>query len=172
MGILYRSDISFFNIVFIPFILWGSPQIIIPAFLLLSFWFYQQKNFKAAYLCLASLIIATGLEFVLKNILWVPKPSTESFGSRFPFKWTVASYKTQSSLPSGHVLRTVLFILFLVHWIPAIRNRKALKVFLMFLPFITAFAAVYYGAHWTRDAVAGAWLAVLAFLVCDRYVAS
>lgn len=172
MNFLYTFDIQLFNISFIPFIMWGSPQVVVPLFLLVSFTLYKKGEYKQAYLCLASLMIVVGIEFVLKNIFAIPKPAAESFISRFPIKWTVASYKAQSSFPSGHAMRTVLLSFFMISWIPEIGDRKPLKAALILIPLVTCFAAVYYGAHWASDVIAGAWLAFLAFSICDKLVSS
>ncbi len=156
---------------FIPFVMWGSPQIAIPSFLIFSFWFYRKGDFQRAYLCLAALSAATALELILKKALFILPPPQE-FLNRFPVKWSSISIKTQSSFPSGHTLRTTLFSALLLCWSDRVRRNPLFQIALVAIPVTTGFGMVHYGFHWLGDVIGGAWLALLSCAVSCRLLAS
>jgi membrane-associated phospholipid phosphatase len=144
----------------------GSVELTVPAIFVLSAWFYWKNENRKAYLCLATLLIVTGAEFLLKNTLPHPKPS-DFFRKDFPVDIPAFTIPTKYSFPSGHALRLSMVIGLLWSWIGLFR-RPFLTVAGAVLILLNSFSLVYYGFHWVSDVVGGVWLAAVAVAVAAQ----
>lgn len=171
MQAFQSSESPGLNQVFVPFVILGSSQVSASFFLLLSFWFYNKKDFRKAYWVLTALLVVTGVEVACKHTFSIIAPGPE-FRGNFPVKWNSISIKTQSCFPSGHSLRTALLSVFVMNWVEPIRRQPLWRFALALFPLATGFAMVYYGFHWLSDVVAGFWLALLAFAVSRQFSTS
>jgi membrane-associated phospholipid phosphatase len=111
-----------------------------------------------ALLPLAAILIGTGLELLLKQVLYSPAPARAL--SRFPgglpgFNHELGGF----SYPSGHVLRaTIIYglILYLAErWDLFGRDSSRLSPVLVLVILLIGFGVVYLGWHWLSDAIGG-----------------
>lgn len=162
MHLIHAQHSSVVDYAMVPFIVLGSAQVAVSIFLLLSFWLHWRQEYQKAYLVLAALLIATGIEFVCKKTFLIVPPGPEWRGS-FPSSWSSISIKTQSSFPSGHALRTALLAAFAANWLSVLPKKSIFILIISSVPIATGFGMIYYGFHWPSDVVAGFWVALVVY---------
>ena len=144
---------------FLPFTLIGSIEFSGPAILLLSIWLYRRRELQKAYLCLAALLVATGIELWLKHTLGQPEPPKEFLG-RFPVAFHGLTVRTDTSFPSGHTLRPTILACLAFSWLPVLGKKIPAWVYVV-IPAASGLSMVYYGYHWLSDTIGGWWLGIL-----------
>ena len=126
--------------------------------LLFAWCFDEKKGFRLALL----LGLSTGLNYVIKDALKVPRPYEVDSSLRL---MTENDYAT----PSGHAQNSAILWPFLAKNINALQKRKynALKLGLAFVfPLLIGFTRVYLGVHYPSDVLAG-WSIGFLFVLCE-----
>ena len=135
----------------------GSIEVTIVIAALLGFALFRGLRLLAV-LPAVLVLLATGLEVLLKNIVPVVQPG-RAF-QRFPhglpsFSHDVGVY----SFPSGHVLRATIvygLVLYLAErWELFGRDSSRLSPVLVLVVLFVGFGVVYLGWHWLSDAIGG-----------------
>lgn len=121
------------------------------------------KNKKISMLIVANLVISTGLNILLKNIVQRPRPE----GYRL-------IEENGYSFPSGHSMVSVAFYGFIVYLIWKKVENKKLKYFLCGLLSILAvaigFSRIYLGVHYASDVLAGGVLSIAYLVAYTHFV--
>ena len=106
------------------------------------------KDKKIGLLVALNLIISTGLNLLLKNILQRPRPTEFRLIN-----------ETGYSFPSGHSMVSMAFYGFLIYLIFKLVKNSKIKRFLiltlLILIFIIGISRIYLGVHYTSDVLAG-----------------
>lgn len=106
------------------------------------------KNKKIGLLVALNLIISTGLNFLLKNIVQRPRPNEFRLID-----------ETGYSFPSGHSMVSMAFYGFLIYLIYKFVKSKRLKwtlmIVLSILIITIGISRIYLGVHYTSDVLAG-----------------
>ena len=153
----------------VPFVIVGSVEISVFALLVFSFWLYGKGDLKKAYLVLAVLLIFTGIEFTMKQLIHHSTVPMEYRG-RFPFIPVIGSadIDTNYSFPSGHSLRSALLFGLIFLWSSLGRWKGAFLAFVLIYLLVQILGMNYYGFHWTSEVIGGYWLAVVALSLVNR----
>ena len=136
----------------------GNPEFSILIILLFAWCFDEKKGFRLGLL----LGLSTGLNYVIKDALKVPRPYEVDSSLRI---MTENDYAT----PSGHTQNSAILWPFLAKNINALQKRKynALKLGLAFVfPLLIGFTRVYLGVHYPSDVLAG-WSIGFLFVLCE-----
>lgn len=111
------------------------------------------KNKKTSILIAGNLVISTGLNMLLKNIVQRPRPD----GYRL-------IEESGYSFPSGHSMVSVAFYGFIVYLIwKKVENKKlkySLCALLSILAVAIGFSRIYLGVHYASDVLAGGVLSI------------
>ena len=136
----------------------GNPEFSILIILLFAWCFDEKKGFRLGLL----LGLSTGLNYVIKDALKVPRPYEVDSSLKL---MTENDYAT----PSGHAQNSAILWPFLAKNINALQKRKynALKLGLAFVfPLLIGFTRVYLGVHYPSDVLAG-WSLGFLFVLCE-----
>ena len=121
------------------------------------------KNKKISILIVANLVISTGLNMLLKNIVQRPRPE----GYRL-------IEESGYSFPSGHSMVSVAFYGFIVYLIWKKVKNKRLKYLLCTLLSILAvtigFSRIYLGVHYASDVLAGGVLSISYLVAYTHFI--
>jgi membrane-associated phospholipid phosphatase len=157
----YESPLLTKIVVFISFL--GKHTFLIPANLLLIFYFLYKKRKELAYRLFAIAISSYFLKVLLKIIFNRPRPADP-----------LIEHVQGLSFPSGHALMavTVYGFIAVVLWYE-IKNqnlRNFITAFLMILILSITFSRVYMRVHYMSDVIAGLaigfiWLALLLWAI-------
>jgi undecaprenyl-diphosphatase len=126
----------------------GQKQVLLPIVMVVFFSLLFWKRPRAAFHTLVLGVLAAGSVFVLKNILYSPRP------------WGIFHSPETYSMPSGHaVLSTTLFMGFAFLIAQAFKRpyRWPLYTVAVLIAFLVALSRLYIGAHWFTDIIT-AWL--------------
>ncbi len=123
----------------------GSATVLIS---ITIFLFFFLKNKKIVIAIALNLVIATGFNVLLKNIVQRPRP----------IEFNMIS-ETGYSFPSGHSMVSMAFYGFLIYLIyKQIKNKKqkwSLIIVLSILIVMIGISRIYLGVHYTSDVLAG-----------------
>ena len=136
----------------------GNPEVCIAIILLFAWCFDEKKGFRLGLL----LGLSTGLNYVIKDALKVPRPYEVDTSLKL---MTENDYAT----PSGHAQNSAILWPFLAKNINALQKRKynAFKLGLAFVfPLLIGFTRIYLGVHYPSDVLAG-WSIGFLFVLCE-----
>ncbi|TMD23247.1 MAG: phosphatase PAP2 family protein [Chloroflexi bacterium] len=135
----------------------GSIEVTVVIAVMLGFALFRGLRLLAV-LPAVLVLIASGLEILLKNIVPSLEPGTAF--QRFPHGLPSLSHDVGAySFPSGHVLRATIvygLVLYLAErWELFGRDSSRLSPVLVLVVFFVGFGVVYLGWHWLSDALGG-----------------
>jgi len=135
----------------------GSIEVTVVIAVMLGFALFRGLRLLAV-LPAVLVLIASGLEILLKNIVPSLEPGTAF--QRFPRGLPSLSHDVGAySFPSGHVLRATIvygLVLYLAErWELFGRDSSRLSPVLVLVVFFVGFGVVYLGWHWLSDALGG-----------------
>lgn len=136
----------------------GNPEICIMIILLLSWCIDEKRGFRLSLL----MGLSTGLNYVIKNSLKVPRP----------YKLDPSVMLLQEndfSTPSGHSQNSAVLWPFLAKNIESLQKKKynLVKLTIAFLfPLLIGFSRVYLGVHYPSDVLMG-WSIGFLFVLCE-----
>ena len=121
------------------------------------------KNKKIGLTISINLAMASGINFLLKNILQRPRPTEFRLIDESGY-----------SFPSGHSMVSMAFYGFLIYLIYKYVKNKKLKVilitFLSLLIFSIGISRIYLGVHYTSDVIGGFLIAISYLIIYTRIV--
>jgi membrane-associated phospholipid phosphatase len=144
---------------------WGNTYFLVPANLLLLFWFIYKKNKWWAIRVAAISLTSLGLMSLIKNLIHRHRPVN-------PLVDGITNY----SFPSGHSFMSVAFYGLLIMWGATCIKNNRLKLitvlFFMLLILSIGFSRIYLRVHYCTDVIAGlsmstAWL-ILSLALIDK----
>ena len=143
---LYTTESRTYFIRLITFL--GDHEFLIPANLILIFYFLIKKNKPLALIVTITALSSLGLMSLLKNIFRRHRPEQPLIDGI-----------TNFSFPSGHAFMSVAFYGLLI-WLAAIsitnkRFRRIIIGMLLLLILAIGFSRIYLRVHYTTDVVAG-----------------
>ena len=116
------------------------------------------KNKKISILIAGNLVISTGLNIILKNIVQRPRPEGYRLIEEVGF-----------SFPSGHSMVSVAFYGFIAYLIWKKVENKKLKYILcgllVMFAVLIGFSRIYLGVHYASDVVAGGVLSIVYLVI-------
>ena len=121
------------------------------------------KNKKIGLLICLNLIVTTGLNLLLKNILQRPRPTEFRLIN-----------ETGYSFPSGHSMISMAFYGFIIYLIyKYVKNKKikyTLITALSILIFFIGISRIYLGVHYTSDVLGGFLISISYLIIYTRLV--
>ena len=121
------------------------------------------KNKKIGLTISVNLAMASGINFLLKNILQRPRPTEFRLIDESGY-----------SFPSGHSMVSMAFYGFLIYLIYKYVKNKKLKLilitFLSLLIFSIGISRIYLGVHYTSDVIGGFLIAISYLVIYTRIV--
>ncbi len=121
------------------------------------------KNKKIGLTISINLAMASGINFLLKNILQRPRPTEFRLIDESGY-----------SFPSGHSMVSMAFYGFLIYLIYKYVKNKKLKLilitFLSLLIFSIGISRIYLGVHYTSDVIGGFLIAISYLIIYTRIV--
>ncbi len=121
------------------------------------------KNKKIGLTISVNLAMASGINFLLKNILQRPRPTEFRLIDESGY-----------SFPSGHSMVSMAFYGFLIYLIYKYVKNKKLKLilitFLSLLIFSIGISRIYLGVHYTSDVIGGFLIAISYLIIYTRIV--
>ena len=136
----------------------GNPEFCIVLILVLAWCNNEKKAFRLSLL----LGLSTGLNYVVKDALKVPRPYEVDSS-------VMLMTESDFATPSGHAQNSAILWPFLMKNINALQKKKfnALKLIIAFaLPLLIGFSRVYLGVHYPSDVLAG-WAIGFLFVLCE-----
>ena len=121
------------------------------------------KNKKIGLTISVNLAMASGINFLLKNILQRPRPTEFRLIDESGY-----------SFPSGHSMVSMAFYGFLIYLIYKYVMNKKLKLILIsllsLLIFLIGISRIYLGVHYTSDVIGGFLIAISYLIIYTRIV--
>ncbi len=136
----------------------GNPEFCIVLILVLAWCIDEKKGFRLSLL----MGLSTGLNYVVKDALKVPRPYEIDSS-------VMLMTESDFATPSGHAQNSAILWPFLMKNINALQKKKfnALKLIIAFaLPLLIGFSRVYLGVHYPSDVLAG-WAIGFLFVLCE-----
>ena len=136
----------------------GNPEFCIVLIVVLAWCIDEKKAFRLSLL----MGLSTGLNYVMKSALKVPRPYEVDPS-------VMLMTESDFSTPSGHAQNSAILWPFLMKNINALQKKKfnALKLVIAFaLPLLIGFSRVYLGVHYPSDVLAG-WAIGFLFVLCE-----
>lgn len=144
VGTSFMDSITFF----------GSHQFLIPAYLLLIFYYVVRKRFRLAANITAIGLTSTGVLFLLKDIFQRQRPLDPLIRAAKGF-----------SFPSGHSFSSFTFYGVLIYLVWRLKLNVVWKIIISVLLFLfaafIAYSRVYLRVHYPSDVLAGFCLSIV-----------
>ena len=140
---------------------------LLPAFMLLLFYFLKTKNRRAAISVFVVASTSVILLSALKSLIRRPRP-----------EYRLVEGITNFSFPSGHAFMSIAFYGLFIYWAALfIKNKRTmviLIIFMMMIILLIGFSRVYLRVHYATDVMAGwsigiCWLLISLQLVNSIY---
>lgn len=126
-------------------------------FFSLSVFFIFKKNWKTIFQISLVMVFASGLNFILKNIISRPRPTTDRL-----------VYANFYSFPSGHAMSAIVFYGFLSYISILLIKKKPIRYLFVsacvFMVLLIGASRIYLGVHYPSDILAG-YLAGISWLM-------
>ncbi|WP_169303344.1 phosphatase PAP2 family protein [Pedobacter cryophilus] len=120
---------------------------------------FFKKVWKLALQGVLILILASGLNILLKGFVARPRPFEDSL-----------VYASFYSFPSGHAMSAMVFYGFLIHIVFSLEIKPFLKylftLIFVFISFIIGLSRIYLGVHYASDILGGYFAGLIWLMFC------
>ena len=126
---------------------------------LMSMILFLKKDSKLALQGTLILILAAGLNILLKGAIARPRPFENPL-----------AYASFYSFPSGHAMSAIVFYGFLIHIIFSLDIKPVLKylftLIFIFISFVIGLSRIYLGVHYASDILGGYFAGLIWLMLC------